>query len=355
MAEDYEAIVASNWYTNFGPYEQRLSNRTAEYVGKDIFATTVANCTLGLDIAINLLFDKKCKKVIMPSFTFAAGAEMLISSGFTPLFIDIEPITLQPSIKQARKTLEVSGKDVAGILLCNIFGVGNREIASWEKLAKEYKIPLLIDSAAGFGSRYDEEEIIGGRGDCEVFSLHATKPFAVGEGGIITSKNGDLIAKLRSMQNFGFESDRLVHRIGTNAKLQEFNCAIGLRQLGRLQDRIKWRQTILSWYMDELKPAGYVFQDNALQSTVAFATVVAPNPASLPKITATLSENGVETHKYYAPALHQQNVIDAKCERAAGGLPVTESIVKAVISLPILEDMTQEEVKYICGLILKVA
>lgn len=352
MVEDYEKIVASNWYTNFGPYERELSSRTALYIGESVFATTVANCTLGIEIAINYLFDKQRKKAIMPSFTFAAGPEILIRNGFTPLFIDIETSTLQPSSEQARAILECERESIAGILLCNIFGVGNENIEKWENLAKEFDVPLVIDSAAGFGSRYDDDERIGGRGDCEIFSLHATKPFAIGEGGLITSKNEKLINGLRSMQNFGFEADRMVHRIGTNAKLQELSCAIGIRQLDKLQARITERQRILSLYMRELEPAGYTFQDNALRSTVAFATIIAPSSVNADIAATKLLDSGIEARRYYTPALHQQAAIGQLSESVEEGLSVTEQVVRSVLSLPVLEDMTEDDIRYICDILI---
>jgi len=132
------------------------------------------------------------KKVLLPSFTFAAGAEAILRSGFEPLFIDVDRKSWQPNIEQAEQILTESD-DIAGILLCNVFGVGNTNITEWEKLASKFAKPLIIDSAAGFGSKYFDEEKVGTRGDCEIFSMHATKPFAIGEGGLVVSKNEKLL------------------------------------------------------------------------------------------------------------------------------------------------------------------
>ncbi|MEO6109541.1 MAG: aminotransferase class I/II-fold pyridoxal phosphate-dependent enzyme [Candidatus Saccharimonadales bacterium] len=350
MIEDYRAILDSNWYTNFGPYELDLSQKVAEYVGQDIYATTVANCTLGLDLAIIALFDKSNgNKVLVPSFTFAAGPEMLIRNDFEPVLLDVEADTWHMSIKQAEEILS-NDKEIAGILLCNSFGVGNPKIEQWELLAKKYNKKLIIDSAAGFGSRYTSDEIIGGRGDCEVFSLHATKPFAVGEGGLVTSRDQTLIKKIRVLQNFGFEGDRTVHTIGTNAKMQEFNCAIGIRQLSKLQTRISGRQQKLATYKAHLKD--FEFQPNDTLSTVPFVSVLVPEGYDADFSQQSLLDASIEARRYYTPALHLHSAIKERSS-IPGPLTVTESMSDRIISLPLLNDMTDEDIIGVCETLIK--
>jgi dTDP-4-amino-4,6-dideoxygalactose transaminase len=350
LVDDYTNIVNSNWFTNFGPYENKLSNEAADYVGNNLYATTVSNCTAGLEITIAELFTNKKGngKVLMPSFTFVAGAEALIKNNLTPILIDVNEKNWQPNIDQARSILESSKESLSGILLCNIFGVGNEIIREWEILSSEYDIPMIVDSAAGFGSSYSASERIGARGDCEIFSLHATKPFSVGEGGLILSKDKDLIERLRSMQNFGFESDRNVHRIGTNAKMQELSCAIGVRQLAHLSQKIEDRQKVFSFYKQKLGVLGYEFQENTERSTVAFVSALVPDGISVENIKANLVEAGIEARRYYVPALHQQSILLEYCETPVE-LTVTEEICSRVISLPLYEDMTEDDVTYICN------
>jgi dTDP-4-amino-4,6-dideoxygalactose transaminase len=348
MVKDYQNIVKSNWYTNFGPYEKKLSKEAAEYVSVGIFATTVTNCTLGLDLAISLLFDATKTQVLVPSFTFAAGPEMLIRNGFKPVFLDIEQKTWQMSIKQAENILSSDDSDIAGILLCNIFGVGNPKIDEWEALAAKYNKKMIVDSAAGFGSKYDENEIIGGRGDCEVFSLHVTKPFAVGEGGIITSTNEDFINDARSLQNFGFESDRMVHRIGTNAKMQEINCAIGIRQLAKLRSKIEKRQELLAIYKEKLEIHGFIFQANDHLSTVAFVSTLVPIGNDTDRVQQILINSSVEARRYYTPALHLHKAI-MEHSSIAESLVFTEEVSNRIISLPLLNDMSENDIDEICN------
>ena len=348
---DYKNIIDSNWFTNFGPFEKQFCKKAEMYLGKDIHVTTVANATLGLDLAIRALMVRRGKKnqVIIPSFTFAAGPEVLISNQFTPVFIDIDQTTLQPNIDEAIRYIRKNRKKVAGILLCNIFGVGNTEIKKWEKLAKDTQLPLIIDSAAGFGSEYNNGEMVGGRGDCEVFSMHATKPFSVGEGGIISSKNMKLIEELRRLQNFGFV-DRKIVSIGTNAKLQEINCAIGLRQLEKYQGRLLARRLVLTQYKKSLNIAGYSFQDNDDNSTVPFVTTLAPTKKIAEKVYQKLISEGIEVRRYYAP-LHKEKYLTPLVKRASR-LSVTTDVASRILSLPVHDGMSRSIVKEIVDTIL---
>ena len=340
IAEDLSAIIKSNWYTNFGPFENKLCLGIADYIGKDVVVCTTSNATAALDVAVKALFSKSSRrrKVIIPAFTFAAGGNVILMNNFEPVFIDINK-QWQPDISQAEDYLS-SNTSVAGILLCNIFGVGNRQIEDWEILAKKYKVPLIIDSAAGFGSMYSGSERLGRRGDCEIFSLHATKPFSVGEGGIITSKNHKLISTCRSLTNFGFDSARKVTRVGTNAKLNEISCSIGVLQLAKLADRIKIRQKSYDLYRKALEPQGFIFQDNSNISSVAFVSILAPTKSIATSLVDTLIQNGVESKQYYDPL----NRHPAFADFSSGPYPLnfTNDLADRMVCLPLHDNMPED-------------
>ena len=189
LVEDLGEIVHANWYTNFGPKERQFARALGEYLGHDLHVATLANGTLALIAALHVTVGRgtRDRYLLMPSFTFVAVAQAALWAGYRPWFIDIDPDTWQPSAPSARAVLECSRDRVAGILLVNVFGVGNPNVGAWEDLAAECDLPIVLDSAAGFGSAYADGERVGGRGACEIFSFHATKPFAVGEGGALVS------------------------------------------------------------------------------------------------------------------------------------------------------------------------
>lgn len=354
IAEDYAKIVESNWFTNFGPYEREFTKQAADFLGEDMFACSVSSATLGLFIAIQTLFrlDGNRKKVLVPSFTFAAGPEMLILSGFTPIFIDIDKDSWQPDLKQAEDYIRNNQDSVAGILLCNIFGVGNISIEKWEDIAHTYNMPLIIDSAAGFGSMYNNRQRVGTRGDCEIFSLHATKPFAVGEGGLIVSRNQGFIETVKSFENFGFNHEKKIGVVGINAKMQEFNAAIGIRQLEGFDARLTNRRLNLEKYKEKLTPIGCAFQDNDQNSTIPFVSVITENKELTAAALNELVQSGVEARKYYEP-LHNQSILMEQSE-TSGELSVTEDIYDRIMSLPLHDSMTEDEIDLITDMIVRI-
>lgn len=352
VARDFQAIVESNWFTNFGPFEREFCSNLSGYIGQGVRVATVANATLGLMLAMKALFNSPTddrKDVLMPAFTFAAGAEALIWCGYTPVFIDIDRESLQPDIKMTHRYIHNNSKSLVGILMCNTFGVGADNLDAWEQLGKEFELPVIIDSAAGLGSTYSDNAKLGCRGDCEVFSLHATKPFAVGEGGVVASRSKGLIDKIKRLENFGFDDQHVAQDLGLNAKLQEINCAIGLRQLKRIDEMIDVRRMNLSLYKKELANSGFGFQSNDDGSTVPFVTVLAPSGKVADAYLQDLSNNGIEARRYYSPPLHKQPVIAKQSKQAETRLRVTDDVCRRIISLPSHRKLDAKTIQLICS------
>lgn len=351
----YETIVKSNWFTNFGPQEQKFSKQLENFIGQQTHVATIANATLGLVLAIKALMTPRMTdtktKVLIPSFTFAAVAEALEWCGLKPVFVDVNEKSWQMKLPEAEQYINDHPNEVLGILFCNVFGVGAPEIDSWEKLANKNNISLIIDSAAGFGSRYTNGELLGARGDCEIFSFHSTKPFGIGEGGAIVSRSKKLITKLKSLENFGFNDKREVNDIGLNGKLQEINAAIGLWRLTNIESSVAQRQQVQQVFIDKLSPLGYVFQDNTNQSSVCFVSALAKDQEQASRAYQALRSNGIEANRYYNPALHKQNAFK-KYERAMS-LSTTDDICSRVLSLPAHHEVSKKAILNIVSIIKK--
>ncbi len=344
---DYRAIQQNNWYTNFGPYEQKFRAGIEGYVGHDLFAVTVSSATSGLILAIKNLFPAPIegkRKVIIPSFTFVAGASSLVLLGYEPVFVDIDRDTLQPDVTAAKHYLEnTKNRDqVCGVLLCNTFGVGNPQINDWEVLSGEFELPLIIDSAAGFGSRYEDDSKVGIKGDCEVFSFHATKPFAIGEGGAIVCSDENLATKLQRDTNFGFNEKSEAQSLGINAKLSELSAAIGVRQLKLIDERLTKRQSVLAMYKDALRPLGFNFQPNDQRSSVGFVSCMADNPELASNFIRRLNEERIQYRNYYSPPIHKHKPFVGY--EHLSNLSITEEVCSKIFSLPAHGDVTQEVV-----------
>lgn len=351
ILQDYDAILKANWYTNFGPYEREFAKLVGSYVGKEYFAATFSSATTGLIASVIAVLGKgdNSKYVIMPSFTFPAGAEALIWCGYKPMFIDIEKESLQMNIAQARTAIEREGKKIKAILFCNAFGVGKVNVEEWEDLSNQTDKPLIIDSAAGFGSEYNHGRKVGSAGTCEVFSFHATKPFAIGEGGAVVSKNEELIKLLKSIQNFGFNQSSMTETLGFNGKLQEFNAAIGLRQLETFDEKLKDRRKVFNKYLEGLNTSKILWQENAENSSLCFATAIVKDRSSRDSLLNKLRKNGVEARNYYSPSLHNHPYF--LNQKIFSDLSTTDIIDESVISLPIHDDMKDQDVELILNLL----
>lgn len=346
IAADIAAIVERNWYTNMGPLEHRLAGAMSDYLGGGTHVSLLANATLGLMLCLAHLRIPGRTKVLVPSFTFTAAPQSILWCGLQPVFVDIAADDWQPDVEQAAKWLEEHAGDTAAIMAANSFGVGGARIDEWEELAGHWAIPLILDSAAGFGSRYGDGNPLGGRAACEVFSLHTTKPFGIGEGGAVTSRSPELIAALDRAKNFGFTVDRDVSELGLNAKLPELQCAVGIRQLAGLEDRLAMRRAVLRGYHGALEGTGIVFQPNDLASTVPFLGALMPTAGSRRRAGQLLTDAGVEHRRYYEP-VHQQSLFASV--PGAGTLAVTEDFAERIISLPVHDEMSTAVVTMIAS------
>ncbi len=350
VLEDYRRIHKNNYYTNNGPIYFEFKESIESYIANDVKVSVVANATLGLIASIQLLMNKEKKYVIVPSYTFAAGPLSIRWAGFEPYFIDINLKNLQPNIDQAREVIENSN-EIAGVLFCSTFGIADDEISQWESLCSDNGLPLVIDSAAGFGSKYQDGEVLGARGDCEIFSLHATKPFGIGEGGIVSSSNHDLIEKIEEYKNFGFGPNRSSKSLGLNAKISELSCAIGLRMLGVLDARLKIRREIFGTYYNSLKEIDDIdFVLNAENSSLCFANFILPDRINLQDLMNAYYEAGIEVRDYYNPPVHTQEYF---LDSPKLVLTNTIYIASRNISIPNSDKLTSQEINRILEVIKK--
>lgn len=233
-------------FSNFGPNVTELEFEIERYVANGRRACLVSNGTVGLSACLMALDIKG--KVLLPAFTFMATASAVINAGCIPIAVDCDVDTLEMCSRALE--YELQNNDIHAILHVRSFGFC-RDLSETEKLASRFNIPLIVDSAAAFGGMINKNKKVGYAGTAEVFSFHATKPMAIGEGGVVLSDK-ELINKIKSVINFNFNSiDTFSHR-GMNGKMSEFHAAIGRAALNKLPDVIMGRQEVASIWMDEL-------------------------------------------------------------------------------------------------------
>jgi len=349
LAEAFVEITDSGIFSNGGPAAREFRHGLALRLQCDDDQVSLTSSgTTALELAVRALFDRGRTQVLVASFTFAAGPLVVVEAGFEPVFIDIDPISWQPSLDQARAWCAANASSLAGILLTSTFGVANPEVAGWEALAAEHGVRLVIDSAAGFGSTYVDDEPLGLRGDCEVFSFHATKTLAIGEGGAARSRSADVAATIDRLANFGFDDQRHSVLLGTNAKLSEFSSKIGTLQLAVLDDRLCLRQAVFARYRAGLADLGITFQPFADRSALPFLSAAFDRPDRREAAQRALGEAAIETRAYYNPPVHRHPVFDGATVLAIG---VTDDLAGRILSLPMSDTLTPAEVERACAIV----
>lgn len=348
--ERYFAVARSRaWYSNGGPcleeFSRRLQARSLAGV------VPLANATLALILGVAAVRrEGRGNKVLMPSFTFPAVVEAVIWNGLEPVYLDVSGDHLHLDPVRLGEALSGCAREICLVIAASSFGTPPPSAVrhAWEDTCREADVGLLIDSAAGFSAIADDRLPVGSQGDAEVVSFHITKPFGIGEGGALFSRHADIVETVRSLANFGFDSEHSISRSsGLNAKLDELRAAVGLAVLDEIDVRISARRASAGEILGAIG-ADYRPQLGHELGTYQFVTVLAPTAARRARILRA-SEGRVELRTYYQP-LHQLPAFSRY--DCVGGLAVTEQVAGRVLSLPMFDDMSEQERLEICEIVL---
>jgi dTDP-4-amino-4,6-dideoxygalactose transaminase len=339
-----QAIDQSRIYSNFGPLNALFESRIRdEWFGRQGRVTTVGNATLGLMLAISQ-GKRRGRKALMPSFTFAATPLAAQWCGLEPVFVDVDPAEWVMSPAALNAALEKHGDDVAVVVPYATCGSA-MDLAPYQQLLGR-GIPVVVDAASSLGTMIDGIGFGSGFEGAIVYSMHATKAFPVGEGGLIYSANESSIANIRRAANFGFDSSRESQMLGMNAKMTEITAAVALATLDSFGQRRKARLALFQQYERALTAAGVFaagFRLHAVRGEVApqWLALRAPDRATQERVVAAASSDAIEVRRYFSPACHDHPQF-ASCEN--DGLLQTKALCDTVLSLPLWEEMSECDV-----------
>jgi dTDP-4-amino-4,6-dideoxygalactose transaminase len=342
VARYYALAEEARFYSNGGPCCERLASRLADYIG-DVRCIPVGNCTLGLIAAIRGLCGTPAgrrKLIAVPSFTFTATACAIQWAGFEPLFVDIEPDSWQLAPDALAEALARYDGCVAGVMGCSTFGTAAPASVRdrWRQLCADADMPLLIDSAAGFGGLDDDGHPLGAQGDTEVFSFHATKPFAIGEGGAVVTSDPDLAERITRLINFGIDPHtRTSATAGLNAKMSELHAATGLAMLDRFTDALDRRRATARQLQTLFSSKPLTYQAGSDSSTWQVFQLLMPTPRSRQRALTLASAHNIEVRTCFDPPLHRHPAFDRA--EIAGDLAVTDHVAARTLSLPMANTM----------------
>jgi dTDP-4-amino-4,6-dideoxygalactose transaminase len=351
--EELQSLEQSGIFSNFGPENTRFEQEMLErFFGGQGACTTVCNATIGLMLAIKEAVGETAPRAengqyaLMPSFTFAAAAHAAIWCGLTPLFCDIDPQSwaADPAAESAMLS-RYAGK-IAIVMPYAAFGYPI-DLDRYQRIQTQLGVPVVIDAAASLGTFDMFGRGFGtGSGASVVFSMHATKSFAVGEAGLIYSADKDRIARLRIMSSFGFGEPRTATMAGLNGKLSEVNALLGHLRLSDYDSITARRGALVNRYRSALPGLDFQLQAPGIQ---VHQFVPALLPATLrgqrAAIREELANQGITTGTYFSPHLLEQPYFQKMC--VAGPMPVCEDVSARMISLPLFDTMTDHEVDYV--------
>ncbi len=320
----------NHWFSNFGPVYELFARRLSECFGMGSrVAVPVANATAGLEAVLRALEIRG--RVVVPSFTFAATAQAVLAAGATPLFCDVDPVSWELCPTALEELL--SSRSANAVVTVRAFGLC-RDLAPLESVCARHGVPLIVDSAAALGGSGPGIPV-GHAGVAEIFSLHATKVFAIGEGGIVLCPP-QLATPVRRAINFGFQDGDVIAR-GVNGKLSEFAAAIGLAALDELQRHIAARRATVDRYLQQLSPwleKGIITAPHAPGEPPwqTLPLLLAPG-TDAEALRRRCIRAGLELRRYYHPALHRTRLFRHYGLKRA--LPVTERLCSSMICMPV--------------------
>jgi dTDP-4-amino-4,6-dideoxygalactose transaminase len=346
----FEEILGTGKVTNFGKYVREFEAEAGDYLGAQTAA--LSSGTVGLVFALAALDLKQGEKVVIPSFTFVATAQAVLHAGGIPLFAEIEN-DFNISLGDVERLL-TENPDVGAVIAVHMYGLPAQaheleEIVAAASRRRHRRIALVFDAAHAFGSAIDGEKV-GGFGDAEVFSLSVTKLLVTAEGGLISTRDPEVIRRVRSMRNYGIAADYNAEFPGLNGKMSEFHAVLGLYNLRRLDALLRERQEKARSYRHNIasttrfRPTPW---PQAAVHTFKDFTILVPDSAGAAARDAVmrhLADAGIETRAYFHPPVHEQTYFRQFATRP---LSNTERLSQRVVTLPFFTTITDDEIDYV--------
>lgn len=344
--EEIKDMWESHWLTNMGVKHKQLEAELKDYLNSPNI-TLFTNGHLALECAIAAF--NLSGEVITTPFTFASTTHAIVRNGLEPVFCDINPddYTMDTDKLESMITDKTSA-----IIPVHVYG-NICNINEIKKIAKKYNLKVIYDAAHAFGVTVNGESVAN-FGDASMFSFHATKVFHTIEGGAVTYKDGSLSKKLNDLKNFGITGPESVEYVGGNAKMNEFQAAMGICNLRHVEGEIAKRKVVVESYIERLSGVSGIRlckPQTGVKSNYAYFPVVFDGyKMSRDEVFEKLKNNNIYARKYFYPLTNS-----FECYRGRFDIektPVAKYIAARVLTLPLYADLSLDDVDRICNIIL---
>jgi perosamine synthetase len=309
-------------------------------------ASAVSSGTAGLHLALRAVGVERGDEVVTSPFSFVASANAVLYEGARPVFADIDPVTLNLDPQAAAAAVTERTK---ALLPVHIFGYP-ADMPAFEAIAERHGLGIVEDACEALGARHADGPAVGGRGHPAVFGFYANKQITTGEGGMVTLGDAALKARIDSERNQGRAPDMgwLDHdRLGFNYRLSDVACALGLQQLGRLDEMLAARGRVAELYREalgEVEDLGLPCRDRGGDVRGWFVFVVQlPRGVERDAVIHGLAERGIQS-KPYLPAIHLMSFYRERFGYRAGEFPVCEDVAARSLALPFFPGLSSDQV-----------
>lgn len=352
--EEYLAEIASiwdsHWLTNMGPKHKQLQAELEKYLDVP-HVTLYTNGHLALENAIAALNLPEGGEVITTPFTFASTTHAIVRNKLVPIFCDVNKDDYTIDVEKIEEL--VTDRTVA-IVPVHVYG-NMCDVEGIDRIANKYGLKVVYDAAHAFAVKYKGISSAC-FGDASMFSFHATKVFNTIEGGAVCYKNDALVRLLNDQKNFGIHSEEEVAYVGGNAKMSEFQAAMGICNMRHLATEIEKRKTIVEHYRQRLSECEGIklstIQENVESNYAYFPVVFDGYKYTRNEIYEKLKLNGINARKYFFPLTNSfecyRNYPTAGVEKT----PVAQHLALRVLTLPLYADLQLDDVERICNIIL---
>lgn len=344
--KEIESIWETHWLTNNGEKSQILQKKVSEFLEVDNISL-YTNGHLALEIALQSL-DLNGEVITTP-FTFASTTHAIVRNGLTPIFCDVNENDYTIDVT---KIEELITDKTCAIVPVHVYG-NICNVEEIERIAKKYNLKVIYDAAHAFGIKYKNKGI-SNWGDLSMFSFHATKVFNTIEGGALAYNNDTYRDKLERLKNFGILNEEIVDLIGSNAKMNEFQAAMGICNLRNIDENILKRKKIVERYNERLNLIKGI-KLNVVQSEVdsnySYFPILITEEFGVNRddFVSLLNDKNIFPRKYFYPITSQFDCYQT--DYRINPTPVALSISERIVTLPLYSELDLETVDYICDII----
>jgi dTDP-4-amino-4,6-dideoxygalactose transaminase len=329
-------IDESRWYSNFGPLEKLFRHRLGTLAGLDVdHVALFSSGTAAIAVALRALVPKTGGLCVCPSWTHVGTASAIVAAGLRPHFVDCDARTW--AIDPALLGTQLDLAEVSAVIPVSPFGA-QIDYAAWDAFSHETRIPVVVDGAAAFDQFvHFGRNVIWGRTPV-IVSLHATKVFGVGEGGLLLSRDAEFIGLTQQLSNFGIFEDKPIDDAFANAKMSEYSAAVGLAFFDIWDER---RSRLLmhgSELRCRLESAGALVGPGFAEQFVSSTCMVSVPNVSVDDLERTLTGLGIGVRRWWRRGVHRMPSFASYSKSA---LPITETIAERYLGVPFYPDMNE--------------